>query len=354
MAKLVGVYNTAHTPFCFMPPENWDVVRSARPIRTDVYRDNLDESKAKSQRIRTAFDTLKAKLAEARPDVIVIFGDDQMECFDFRNFPSFAVYVGEEFEGALSTPEALAHDAFDSVGVAREGAAGEAAAAVAASVPVSAGPARARIKGHPGLATAILLGLMERGFDPAFCMDMPKPEEGVGHAFMRPAESLTDLHTPIVPILLNCYYAPQVTGMRSYQMGRAIRQAIDGFPEDLRVAVLGSGGLWHTPGATGAWLDEDFDRKSLEYMQQGNIKGMAEHFDGYTPPAGDTSQPIDAPRGEGATGMPQLGGPVGGTRETCNWIAASAVADGKLATLIDYVPVYASPIGCGFAYWPEV
>src|SRR3954462_14485908 len=158
MAKLVGVFNTAHTPFCFMPPENWDVVRSARPIRQDVYRDNLDESKAKSARIISAFDQLKAKLAEARPDVIVIFGDDQMECFDFRNFPAFAVYVGETFEGALSTPEALAHDAFDSVGVSREGNA--AATAVAAAPATNIGPARATIKGHPDLGVAILTGLM--------------------------------------------------------------------------------------------------------------------------------------------------------------------------------------------------
>jgi hypothetical protein len=45
-----------------------------------------------------------------------------------------------------------------------------------------------------------------------------------------------------------------------------------------------------------------------------------------------------------------LGGPQGGTREIANWIAAAAAA-GKPATVVDYVPVYASPIGCGFAYW---
>ena len=52
--------------------------------------------------------------------------------------------------------------------------------------------------------------------------------------------------------------------------------------------------------------------------------------------------------------MPGFGGPQGGTRETCNWIAAAAVADGRPATLVDYVPVYASPIGAGFAYWPAI
>jgi hypothetical protein len=45
------------------------------------------------------------------------------------------------------------------------------------------------------------------------------------------------------------------------------------------------------------------------------------------------------------------GGPRGGTRETCNWIAAAAVAEGRPATLVDYIPIYASPIGAAFAYW---
>jgi 3-O-methylgallate 3,4-dioxygenase len=346
MARIVGVFNTAHTPFCFMPPENWNAVRATRPIRADVPMDDLESSKDKSQRIAKAFATLKQKLAEANPDVIVIFGDDQMECFDFRNFPAFAIYVGEEFEGALSSPEALAHDAFDSVGMSRENAPDLAANAP----PQPDGPSRGRIQGHPALATAILTGVMKRGFDPAFSMDMPKPEEGVGHAFMRPAETLTDLKTPIVPILMNCYYAPQPTGKRAYEFGKAVRQAIEEYPEDMRVAIIGSGGLWHTPGAKNAYLDETFDRASLALMEKGDIRGMAEYFDNYRIPEGDTSQQLTG-RGPASTGMPAFTGPQGGTRETCNWIAASAAMDGKPGVLVDYVPVYASPIGTAFAYW---
>jgi hypothetical protein len=344
MARLVGIFNTAHTPFCFMPPEQWNQVRSTRPIRKDVPMDDLETSKQKSKRIAEAFATLRQKLAEARPDVIVIFGDDQHECFDFTNFPAFAVYVGDEFEGAISSPEALMHDAFDSVGMKRE---------EDSTSAQPSGPPKARIKGHPELATAILRGLMAEGFDPAFCMDMPKPEDGVGHAFMRPAETLTDMKTPIIPVLLNCYYAPQPTGRRCYELGRAARKAIESFPGDLRVAVIGSGGLWHTPGAQDAYLDEDFDRAVLRYMQAGDIKGMADFFDGYRIPEGDRSQAVGG-RGPASTGMPVFGGPQGGTREVCNWIAASACGEGKPATLVDYVPVYASPIGTGFAYWPEV
>ena len=40
---------------------------------------------------------------------------------------------------------------------------------------------------------------MKRGFDPAFCMDMPNPERGLGHAFMRPAETLATSTSPLSP-----------------------------------------------------------------------------------------------------------------------------------------------------------
>jgi hypothetical protein len=45
------------------------------------------------------------------------------------------------------------------------------------------------------------------------------------------------------------------------------------------------------------------------------------------------------------------GGVGNGTGETRNWIVAAAVADGRPATWVEYVPVYASPCGMAFAYW---
>jgi hypothetical protein len=119
------------------------------------------------------------------------------------------------------------------------------------------------------------------------------------------------------------------------------------------VAVVGSGGLWHTPAAPGAYLDEAFDGAMLRHMTAGDARGMADSFDAYKVPAGDRSQEIGV-RGRGVTGMPSPGGPQNGTRETCNWIAAAAVADGRSATVVDYVPIYASPIGAGFAYWRDL
>jgi hypothetical protein len=327
MAQIVGVYQTAHTPFCYRRPEDWGPARSARPVRADVPIDDLEASRRKHARVQHGFAVLRQKLAEARPDVIVIFGDDQLECFDFSNYPAFSLYVGEEFAGALPSEQAP----------------------IGARRPAEP-PAKARLKGHPKLAVALLTGLMKRGIDPAFCMDMPKPEAGIGHAIMNPAHSLTDLRIPIVPILINCYYAPQPTAVRCYQLGRAVRESIEEYPDGLRVALIGSGGLWHTPGKQDAWLNEAFDEALLAHMAQGDIKAMAACFDDYRVPEGDLSQDIGT-RGKAVTGMPAFGGPQGGTRETCNWIAAAGAVEGRTATIIDRVPIYASPINAAFAYF---
>ena len=327
MAKIVGVFQTAHTPFCYRRPEDWNRARSGRQLRPDVPLDDVESNRRKHARVQEGFAVLRRKLADARPDVIVIFGDDQLECFDFSNYPAFSIYVGETFEGALTKEDAPMGGITDSE------------------------PAKkVRLKGPPALGIALLTGMMKRGIDPAYCMDMPKPQEGIGHAILFPAQSLTDLATPIVPVLINCYYAPQPTAMRCYQVGRAAREIIEEFPDELRVAVIGSGGLWHTPLKPDAWLNEAFDEELLARMARGDAKGMATYFDEYRIPESDASQKIGV-RGRTVTGMPALGGPQGGTREICNWIAAAGVAEGKTATVVDRVPIYASPIDAAFAYF---
>ncbi|MET0487393.1 MAG: hypothetical protein ABW216_16940, partial [Candidatus Rokuibacteriota bacterium] len=149
MATLVGIFNMTHSPFCYMPPEKWNDVRASRSLRADVPVDDVAANRAKAARISLAFTALRARLAAAAPDVLVVFGDDQLESFDFTNFPTFAVYAGETFEGALSN------------GIT------------------------AKLSGHPALGLALLTGLMRRGFDPALCLESPKPERNIGHAFFR-------------------------------------------------------------------------------------------------------------------------------------------------------------------------
>ena len=182
-------------------------------------------------------------------------------------------------------------------------------------------------------------------------MDMPKPQEGIGHAVMRPAQSLTDLKTPIVPILINCYYAPQPTAARCYQVGRAVREIVEEFPGGLRIAIVGSGGLWHTPRKSGRVAERGLRRGAARPHGAGRYQGDGRLLRRIPKsPTGDASQDIGA-RGSEVTGMPGFGGPQGGTRETCNWIAAAGAVEGTTATIVDRVPIYASPIDAAFAYF---
>jgi Catalytic LigB subunit of aromatic ring-opening dioxygenase len=326
MAKFVGAFGMSHSSVCYMPPERWNARQSKRSMRPDVPVDSLEECQRKASRLKQAYATLRQKMAEVKPDAVLIFGDDQLECFDFRNFPAFAVYVGPEFSGHV-TASHLAKP--EGTGMP--------------DAPMQ------RVPGHSELGVGLLTGLMKRGFDMAYCMDIPKPENGLGHAFMRPAETLADFNIPMVPVLFNCFYAPQPSAMRCYQLGRAVRDVIDAYPGDLRVAVVGSGGLWHTPRKKNSYIDHEFDRHMVDRLKVGDARGMAEHFDNYRIPEGDTSQDVGQ-RGPEVTGMPGPGGPQGGTRETTTWIAAAATCEGRPWTVVDYVPIFSTPMGAGMAY----
>jgi Catalytic LigB subunit of aromatic ring-opening dioxygenase len=321
MAQLVGVLNMSHGPFTDMAPEKWTSVRQSRPpYRADVPIDSEEEQVAKAERIRAGLDVMRAKLEEMRPDVLVIFGDDQLENFDFNNYPSLSVFVGDEFKGA------------DHNGRGRP-------------------ETYHTVKNHRPLAVHLLRTLIENGFDPAFQMGLQN-DKGMCHAIMRPLEFFGTYDIPVVPLLANGYYPPQLPAIRCYEIGRAARLAIDSFPEDVRVVGIGSGGMWHTPVREEPYIDEEFDLTLLRLLEKGNIQGMAELFDSYEVPVGDKSQRILGVAG--MTGLEAISGPQMGTREVCEWIAASAMVDGRPQTVVDYIPVYASPIGTAFAYCDKV
>jgi aromatic ring-opening dioxygenase catalytic subunit (LigB family) len=130
---------------------------------------------------------------------------------------------------------------------------------------------------------------------------------------------------PLVPVLLNTYYPPnRPTSSRCFNLGRALRRAIDSWPESKRVAVIGTGGLTHHV------IDQEMDRTVLA--------AMAER-DEATLTAYPESRYID------------------GTSEIKAWIvvAGAMQADDRPMTLVDYQPCYRSPAGTGcgnaFAYW---
>lgn len=128
-----------------------------------------------------------------------------------------------------------------------------------------------------------------------------------------------------VPIFLNTYYPPnQPTVKRCYQLGRALRQAIESWDGDKTVALIASGGLSHFV------IEEDLDQRIIAGLKDRDVEKL--------------------------TGLPNVRFN-SGTSEIRNWIVVSgAMADVDLEMeLIDYVPCYRTEAGTGcamaFAEW---
>jgi hypothetical protein len=319
MARLVGTMYTSHGGFTITPSDRWAARRQTRSYRPDVPVESQAEMDQKWARTLSAIAELRTRLESLRPDLLVVVGDDQEECFTFANHPSIAVYVGGSFAGTVP--------------------------------PSGSGSANSSMTapGHPGLAKHLLLGLLDAGFDPAFMTELPRPDRGMSHAVMHPLVFLTDFDLPTVPLLINAYYAPQITARRCLSLGRAVKELVASYPEDARVVVVGSGGLWHTPGQPASWLNESFDRALLESLERGDVEEWSALFDSYVPAPDDPSQEIATKR-SGVSGLPGRGGPQFGTRESLCWVVAAAASEGHKAVVVDYIPIYASPVGNGFAY----
>ncbi|HEV8020322.1 MAG TPA: hypothetical protein VGP41_03600 [Candidatus Lustribacter sp.] len=339
MARISTVVCTSHSPWLFAQADEW--VSQGRERYADgvqrpkVPTDTPEVSNEKHARCMRAFDVLREHVAAKRPDVLIIFGDDQTEQFTFKNLPAFNIFVGPQFEGWK-----ISHY----LGMPKRGKPREARAKTAANWT--------SVDGHPELARALTVGLMDRGFDVSYSLELNNPEEGMGHAIMRAATVLTpEYDVPVIPFLVNCCYGPSPRGRRCYELGRALRETIEAIPLDLSVAVVGSGGLWHMLRAPEPIIDEHFDHAILSGVRTGNARAIADVLDGYAPPVdlGDAGAVKYASNGSGMV----LG--IGhGSGEVRNWITAAAVADGMPGTVVDYVPIYASPIGVAFAYWEQV
>ncbi|NIZ10876.1 class III extradiol dioxygenase family protein [Pseudooceanicola sp. HF7] len=106
--------------------------------------------------------------------------------------------------------------------------------------------------------------LVERHFDPMIAREIT-----VDHGcqvpmelfFGRPEDAWP---VKILPIWVNTVQFPIPTPQRCWDMGRVLREAIESFPGDERVVILGTGGLSHQlQGARAGFLNEQADRDWL-------------------------------------------------------------------------------------------
>ena len=94
----------------------------------------------------------------------------------------------------------------------------------------------------------------------------------VEHGFLVPMNLCMpndpDWPMDVIPFQVNVLQHPLPTANRCFRLGRAIRRAVESYPEDLRVIVLGTGGMSHQlHGERFGHLDSEFDNWFLDRIE---------------------------------------------------------------------------------------
>lgn len=324
MAQLVLGIGSSHSPALLMEPKAW-LKRGDTDDRTmfalhdetgalvqyddllarhgDTLAPQLEPSLMKSryEANNVAIAEIAKRLKDADPDVVIIVGDDHKEVFQEDNMPSLSVYWGTTFP---YKPQGFMRWKY-----ADDLKADEWYPQEESEYPVNS-----------DLALRLIGDLCDRGFDPAhskFYADGISMSHSFGYIYHR---IMREKIWPVIPVSINSYYPPnQMHPRRAFQLGRTIRDAVESWPADIRVAILATGGLSHFV------VDEEFDRAFLEVIRTG---GEEEH----------AALPIEKLQS-------------GNSELRCWSVVAGAMADYS-CDIVDYVPCYRSlaGTGCGMAF----
>lgn len=119
-------------------------------------------------------------------------------------------------------------------------------------------------EGNIELSWHIAESLVEQEFDICTCQEML-----VDHGFVNPIRALYGTHEkwPVkaIPLAVNTVQHPVPSAARCLKLGRALRKAIESYPEDLNVVIFGTGGMSHQlQGERAGLINVEFDMECLE------------------------------------------------------------------------------------------
>ena len=331
MTDIVILAGMSHGPMLILPPERWN--ERARDEMSDpephinksdgtfvTYADYFKETgnryggeitaekfRRKAGECRESLNRLANDVRDARPDIVVVIGNDQRELFGPHNSPSLAVYCGDEIATHKRNP------------------AGMPGWRVAVSKAYGMDTVR-RYRAAPEAAETLVEYLVASEFDLASIGSVPEPERlGFGHAWGYVAERiLKGLNARILPVMINTMYPPNVpTPARCRKFGAALARALEALPGNLRVAVVASGGLSHFI------CEEEFDCGILDAILVNDF----DYLDGI-PEKQLTS----------------------GSSEIRSWITMAGMLDASRNNRwLSYVPIRRTPAGTGqgmaFGVW---
>jgi protocatechuate 4,5-dioxygenase beta chain len=124
------------------------------------------------------------------------------------------------------------------------------------------------VAGHPELAWHLAESLILDEFDLTIVNKMD-----VDHGLTVPLTLMfgqpKEWPCRIIPLPVNVVQYPPPTGNRCYHFGKAIRKAVEAFPEDLRVVIFGTGGMSHQlQGARAGLINREFDTRLLDNLSK--------------------------------------------------------------------------------------
>ncbi len=227
MAQIVTIIGMTHNPFMprlFQQPE--------RPPGCEKVLERVA--------------MMRQKLAEAKPDVLLAIGNDHLHQFFMDNMPAFMIGKMKEYDGTF-------YDETREFGIPT-----------------------CRLVGDLELSDAIMEGAFDRGVDFAFSNELT-----IDHSIIVPMMFVRpEMDIPIVPILTNCIAPPMPRPKRFFEVGKAIRAAIDGLPTRKRIGVLVSGHLSLEIGGPKQFerklMDPEFDANGVGWIRNGDIQGAVD------------------------------------------------------------------------------
>jgi protocatechuate 4,5-dioxygenase beta chain len=179
----------------------------------------------------------KQWMKDNKPDVVFLVYNDHATAFSLDMIPTFAIGTAAQFkpadEGWGPRP-----------------------------VPV--------VQGHPELASHIAQSVIQQDFDLTIVNKMD-----VDHGLTVPLSLMCgqppadqfEWPCPVIPFAVNVVQYPVPSGQRCFNLGKAIRKAIESFDEDLNVHIWGTGGMSHQlQGARAGLINKEFDNAFLDKL----------------------------------------------------------------------------------------
>jgi hypothetical protein len=266
MAQFLGL-GVSHYPGLLVPPAYWTQMlrRSVQIGRVDaaLYEDKsrwpaemlaewgtdegLSAARVHERRLLEGFRAVRKELDDFRPDLVVIWGDDQYENFRNDCVPPFCVYI---FDELVCKPYG---------GGRRPFLCEESAYGVAADTPM-------HVRGNAEVAAELCRTLLTQHFDVAYATET-RAESGLAHSFSNTLAYLDrdrkGMDYAILQFHVNCYgnqllrgarpdiqhksslkmSPPAPTPARCFEIGQAVARHFAN--TDLRVALIASSSWSH-------------------------------------------------------------------------------------------------------------